>query len=262
MVNVGAAKRHARHVESGIGLRSMRRFVIASAPTIEIGMNRIGAFAHLRDRRALAPGIDRADSGRGLPPRPLGRVGQGDAIVLGVDHAANSKRAITQGERPAQNRDPLRRQRINRDAMVFAHRRHVHRADSVLLKAHALVVEAAQDRAIGARPKRRARDARLLAQRRAKRRAASLRQLRLVEPVDAGARSKIFLKPRREKRRRSTHHDFGQLLLRMGLAASERRGRQRAGDNHETLNRHWLALGVYVIVLHMLDTVDCTGKQE
>ena len=146
--------------------------------------------------------------------------------------------------------------------MVFADRRDVHRADSVLLKSHALVVEAAQDRAIGARSKGRARDARLLAQRRAKRRAASLRQLRLVEPVDAGARSKIFLKPRREKRRRSTHHDFGQLLLRMGLAASERRGRQRAGDNHETLNRHWHALSLNVIVLHMLVSVGCAGMQR
>ena len=87
----------------------------------------------------------------GLPAAD--RRGEGNAVVDGLDHAADRLRAVAQRFRAAKDLDLLDRQRIERHAVVLAEVGDVDRADAVLLHADAEIVEPAQDRPRRARRK-------------------------------------------------------------------------------------------------------------
>ena len=79
------------------------------------------------------------------------RRGEGNAVVGGLDDAADRLRAVAQRLRAAEDLDLLDRQRIDRHAVVLAEIGDVHGADAVLLHADAEIVEPAQHRARCAR---------------------------------------------------------------------------------------------------------------
>ena len=140
------------------------------------------AGAGVEDHRAVEPVVDRGDgaarlvsharSGHAAGPSALtgnpelrsalrrARQRIGNAVVGGVDHAADRLRAPAQGRRSAHHLDPVGRQRIERHGVILAQLRDAARADAVFLDAHPIGVEAAHDRAARcARRKARAGDA-------------------------------------------------------------------------------------------------------
>ena len=108
---------------------------------------------------AVGAAVDRAEAalGRGCEAAPRDELG--DAVVAGAHHAADGLRSVAQGRRPPHHLDLVGGEGIDGDGMVLAQRRHVVRADAVLLDAHPVVVEAADDGPVGARRERRAGDA-------------------------------------------------------------------------------------------------------
>ena len=99
------------------------------------------------------------------PVMPPGGTNVGMRLVLDVHDAADRLAAVAQRRRAAHDLDAIGGERIDRDGVILRQRRDVVRADAVLLHAHAVAVEAADDRAVGAGGERRAGDAGLRLQR-------------------------------------------------------------------------------------------------
>ncbi len=74
-----------------------------------------------------------------------------DAVVEGVDHAADGVTAIQQGGRAADDFDAIDRHRVQGHGVVVGQRRGIQGADAVAQNADAVAVQAANDRSAGAR---------------------------------------------------------------------------------------------------------------
>ena len=117
-----------------------------------------------------------------------------NAAVDHIDDAADRRRPIEQGGRPAQDFDAIGGQRIDRHGMVDRCVRHVEAADPIGQDAHALALETAQDGARCAGAKGGRRHARLTRQRFAD--AGAQFAGEFLTGQDAGARQYVPLPPR------------------------------------------------------------------
>ena len=122
-------------------------------------MNHEIARAGLDDRRAVAPVVHRAEAAAGLHQDAVDRDRGRNAVVDGVDDAADGLRPVAQRRRPPHHLDLPGGQRIDGDGMIVAERRHIACREPVLLDAHAKSAQAADDRPARSRRKRRRGDA-------------------------------------------------------------------------------------------------------
>ena len=76
--------------------------------------------------------------------------GIGDAVVEGVDHAADGIAAIQQRRWAADDFNPLDGDRVQWHRMVIRQRRSIQRADAIAQDTNAITVQAADHRAAGA----------------------------------------------------------------------------------------------------------------
>jgi hypothetical protein len=102
------------------------------------------ARAGVEQRTAFDAAVDRGRSAEELRLPAAGRGGEGNAVVGRFHHATHRLRAVAQRLRAAIDLDLLDRQRIERHAVVLPVVGNIHRAEAVLLHAHAKIVEPAQ----------------------------------------------------------------------------------------------------------------------
>ena len=122
-----------------------------------------GSGGHLEG--AIGAPVHRIEPASRLDAEPARRNDLGNAIVAGVDHAADRLRAVPQRRRAAHHLDAICRERIDGNSVVLAQRGDIVRADAVLLHAHTIVVQAADDGPVGAGREVRACDARPILER-------------------------------------------------------------------------------------------------
>ena len=123
-------------------------------------MNREIAGAGIEQHRAVEAFVGRGRRAPELGADPARRDHGRDAVVGRLHHAADRLRTEAQGGRPADDLDLVGGERIDRHEMVLAQVGRAIGADAVFLDAHAIDVEAANDRpAGGAGRKARAGDA-------------------------------------------------------------------------------------------------------
>ena len=87
--------------------------------------------------------------------------GSGDAVVKGIDHAADGVAAVQQGGRATDDFDALNVDRVQRHGVIVRQRRGIQRPDAVAQDANAVAIQAANDRSAGARAEVGRRHARL-----------------------------------------------------------------------------------------------------
>jgi hypothetical protein len=120
------------------------------------------AGARVEQNAALDAAVGGRTGGAHLAAESARRNRSRDAVVVDIDDPADCLRAVAQGCRSADHFDLLRRERVDRNRVVFAEVGNVVRREAVLLRAHAVVIEAAHDRPAGAAGREgRAGDARL-----------------------------------------------------------------------------------------------------
>ena len=159
--DVGAAQRIAVAVEACVGLPAGRLgdTIVAGAACEGVGMHYEIAGACFDDGGAVAAVIHGAVAAAGLDQDAVDGDGGRDAVVDGVDHAADGLRAVAQAS-PAPGPPPP----VPPPGDRWAPRdrrssRNVARRQPVLLDAHPKTAQAANDRPAGAGSKRRRRDA-------------------------------------------------------------------------------------------------------
>ena len=128
-----------------------RHEIVVAVAAVEVGMDGEVTRAGIEQGAAFETAVDRGGGAQDLGLPAADRRREGNAVVGGLDHAADRLRAVAQRLRAAIDLDLLDRQRIDRHAVVLAEIGDVHGADAVLLHADAEIVEAAQHRAGRAR---------------------------------------------------------------------------------------------------------------
>jgi len=120
--------------------------IIAAVPSVDVGVESKVARARVEQRAAFDAAVDRGRRAEELRLPAAGRGGQGNAVVGRFHRATHRLRAVAQRLRATIDLDLLDRQRIKRHAVVLPVVGNVHRAEAVLLHAHAKIVEPAQYR--------------------------------------------------------------------------------------------------------------------
>ena len=133
-----AAKERIRH-------RAIGNVVVIRFPLEAIGMDGERADAAVQQRRALARiRVGAVQTGE-LRRKGLVRQTRGNAVVDGVDDAADRLAAVAQRRRAADHLDSLRRQRIDRNSVVRTDVGDIEAADAVFERAHPIRIESAND---------------------------------------------------------------------------------------------------------------------
>ena len=168
---VANAPRHGRDAT----LRASQGFGhahIIGAACLRVCVQGIARVARLQQQRTTALCIAASQTQIDLARDATRSVEQGlagNAVVDHIDHATDSTAAILQGCRPAQDLDALHRQRVQRDRMVGAQARGIHRGTPVVQDADAVAIQASNHRATGIGAEVGAADARRAIQRLAQR---------------------------------------------------------------------------------------------
>ena len=177
--DVRAAARGAVAVDEGVLLDAERSIVVLGAPVEGVGVHDEAVRSGRRRDGAVAPVVDGRVSALDLSRRAVRGHHRRHALVLDAHHAADGLRAVAQACRAADHLHHVGAVGIDRDGVVLADVGHVARGDAVLLDAHPVIVEAADNRPVGAGREGRAGDAGLVLERVGDRRAAGREYLAL-----------------------------------------------------------------------------------
>jgi hypothetical protein len=160
-----------------VELRALRRAVILGAALEGVRVEREVAGSRRHLEGAVAAIVDRGQAAFQLRTDAALRHELGNAAIDGVNDATDRLAAVAQRGRPAYHLDLVGAERVDGNRMVFRQVRNIMRGDAVLLDAHPVVVEAADDGTVGAGGEGRAGDAGLLHQRIGERLAATRLEL-------------------------------------------------------------------------------------
>ncbi len=158
----------------------------------------------------------------------------GDAVVEGIDHAADGAAAIEQGGRATHDFDAVDVDRVQRHGVVIGQRRGIQRADSVAQEANAVTILATNDRPAGPRAEVRRRHTGLLVQ--GFTQAAFLLQGQVIAFQHGGGRSEGFAA------QRVAGDDLRLQFQGVGLGGDQQGGGQR-GEAPERREGHRSFLG-------------------
>ena len=128
----------------------MRHAVVLRCAAEDVGVQREIAGAAIEQHRAVEAIVDRCGRTAELGADPARRNHGWNAVVGRLHHAADRLRAEAQGGRPADDLDLVAGERIDRHEMILAQIGGAVGADAVLLDAHAIDIETADDRPAGA----------------------------------------------------------------------------------------------------------------